>query len=383
MLRIVARLSRRARTMPRRSPLTSVTPALSMATSVPVPIAMPTSACASAGASLMPSPAIATTRPSRLQPLDASRPSDRAGPRRSPRRCPSVRATASAVVAAVAGEHDDAQAFARAAPRSPPACVVLDRIGDAEHARRAVAVDGDEHHRLALGAQAVGALATAASRRDASRPSSSASCRRHALAVDRAAHALAGDGLEVAYRRERATPRASRARDDRRASGCSLPRSRLGGQRSSVVPRRTPASARTVTSRGLPSVSVPVLSTTSVSTLRSTSMRLGVPEQHAGVAPLPVATMIDIGVARPERARAGDDQHRDRVDQRVRQPRLRTDDRPDDEGRRPRRRSRPARSTPDDHVGQPLDRRAAALRLGRPSRRSAPAACRRRRARRA
>ena len=31
--------------MPRRSPLTSVMPALSIATSVPVPMAMPTSAC--------------------------------------------------------------------------------------------------------------------------------------------------------------------------------------------------------------------------------------------------------------------------------------------------------------------------------------------------
>ena len=41
MFVIVARLRRRARTMPRRSPLTSVTPALSMATSVPVPMAMP------------------------------------------------------------------------------------------------------------------------------------------------------------------------------------------------------------------------------------------------------------------------------------------------------------------------------------------------------
>ena len=40
----VARLKRRARTMPLRSPLTSVTPALSIATSVPVPIAIPTSA---------------------------------------------------------------------------------------------------------------------------------------------------------------------------------------------------------------------------------------------------------------------------------------------------------------------------------------------------
>ena len=41
----------------------SVTWALDMATSVPVPIALPTSAAASAGASLMPSPAMATLRP--------------------------------------------------------------------------------------------------------------------------------------------------------------------------------------------------------------------------------------------------------------------------------------------------------------------------------
>ena len=43
------------------SPRISVMPAASMATSVPVAIAMPISAAASAGASLMPSPAIATT----------------------------------------------------------------------------------------------------------------------------------------------------------------------------------------------------------------------------------------------------------------------------------------------------------------------------------
>jgi hypothetical protein len=40
--------------------LTSVTWALFIATSVPVPMAMPTSAFAKAGASLMPSPAMAT-----------------------------------------------------------------------------------------------------------------------------------------------------------------------------------------------------------------------------------------------------------------------------------------------------------------------------------
>ena len=57
---IVARDSRRARMMPRRSPCTSAICALSMATSAPVLIAIPTSAAASAGASLMPSPATAT-----------------------------------------------------------------------------------------------------------------------------------------------------------------------------------------------------------------------------------------------------------------------------------------------------------------------------------
>jgi hypothetical protein len=66
MLRIVASESRRARTIPVRSPLIRVTPALSMATSVPDPIAMPMSAAASAGASLTPSPAMATVRPCRF-----------------------------------------------------------------------------------------------------------------------------------------------------------------------------------------------------------------------------------------------------------------------------------------------------------------------------
>ena len=63
MLRMVARLKAMAFTRPVRSPLTRVTPALSIATSVPVPIAMPTSAAARAGASLihlLPSPQFAS-----------------------------------------------------------------------------------------------------------------------------------------------------------------------------------------------------------------------------------------------------------------------------------------------------------------------------------
>ena len=84
--------------MPPRSPLSSVMPALSIATSVPVPMAMPTSAAASAGASLTPSPAIATMRPSLLQLRRPPRSSAPAALRPRPRRCRALRATASAVV---------------------------------------------------------------------------------------------------------------------------------------------------------------------------------------------------------------------------------------------------------------------------------------------
>ena len=72
MLPTVASESERATAIPRKSPLTSVTWALFIATSVPVPIAIPTSALAKAGASLIPSPAIATMRPSFCNLLTSS-----------------------------------------------------------------------------------------------------------------------------------------------------------------------------------------------------------------------------------------------------------------------------------------------------------------------
>ena len=61
--------SRRARTIPCKSPLTNVIAALCIAMSVPVPIAIPICACAKAGASLIPSLAIATIRPFCLRSL--------------------------------------------------------------------------------------------------------------------------------------------------------------------------------------------------------------------------------------------------------------------------------------------------------------------------
>ena len=63
MLRIVARLSSMAVGTSERSERISTTSAELMATSVPAPMAIPTSARASAGASLMPSPTMATFSP--------------------------------------------------------------------------------------------------------------------------------------------------------------------------------------------------------------------------------------------------------------------------------------------------------------------------------
>ena len=82
------------------------------------------------------------------------------------------------------------------------------------------------------------------------------------------------------------------------ASGCSLPWSRLAASRStsaSVWPA-TPLARSNV---GRPSVRVPVLSTIRVSTLRRFSMAAASRNSTPWPAPRPVATMIDMGVARP------------------------------------------------------------------------------------
>ncbi|MDT4880206.1 hypothetical protein FQZ97_1159380 [compost metagenome] len=82
------------------------------------------------------------------------------------------------------------------------------------------------------------------------------------------------------------------------ASGCSLPWSRLAARRNTSSSLK-PGSATARSKPGLPSVSVPVLSTMSVSTLRKFSIAAASRNSTPCVAALPVATMIDIGVARP------------------------------------------------------------------------------------
>ena len=80
--------------------------------------------------------------------------------------------------------------------------------------------------------------------------------------------------------------------------GCSLPRSRLAASRR-ISPSGTLPSAATADRVGLPSVNVPVLSITSVSTFSSRSSASALRIRMPAAAPRPTPTMIDIGVARP------------------------------------------------------------------------------------
>ena len=96
------------------------------------------------------------------------------------------------------------------------------------------------------------------------------------------------------------TPRAAAPATMAAASGCSLGFSTEAARRRSCR-STTPeeGSGSTATSPGLPSVRVPVLSTARVSTSRSTSMAAAFLNRTPAWAPLPLATMIDMGVASP------------------------------------------------------------------------------------
>ncbi len=128
---------------------------------------------------------------------------------------------------------------------------------------------------------------------------------------------------------------------------------------------------------GLPSVSVPVLSTTSVSTCsqvaRSPRRCLN---RTPACAPRPSPTMIDIGVASPSAQGQAMISTATAADQRVGEARLGAPDRPGDEGGRRATAITGGHELAGHHVGEALDRRAAALRLGHHLRRCAPAGCR-------
>ena len=185
--------------------------------------------------------------------------------------------------------------------------------------------------------------------RHASTPSSSSSARLPSAtraAVDRAGDALAGarigsrsTGTVGTARSSRAARRSPRpadarcpARGSRPAAAASPRRSpprRIDRRRAAACPRSACRSCRRRACRPAPAAS------------SASAFRISTPSFGA-------AARADHDRHRrrqPERARAGDDQHRDGVDQRVRQPRLRPDRRPDDERDDRRPRPRPARTS--------------------------------------
>ena len=277
MLRIVACDSARARAMARRSPFTRVTPALSIATSVPVPMAMPTSAAASAGASLMPSPAMATTFPSARRRFTASA------------------LSAGSSSARTSSMPSSAPTFSAAALLSPVSMTT--RTPDARRAASASGVDALIGSSIEIVPNSLPSTASMTGRWKLPRSTPFSFSRR---AVPRIIFLPSTVPLtpRPASARKSLTGlscwrRSSAASTIMRAIGCSLPRSSEAASRSISMPPVT------LVMRGLPSVSVPVLSITSVSTFSSRSSASALRIRIPAAAPRPTPTMIDIGVASP------------------------------------------------------------------------------------
>ena len=121
---------------------------------------------------------------------------------------------------------------------------------------------------------------------------------RDALALDGAERTLAGRRVEIGGRGERDLA-LLRGRDDRRRQRMLARPLDARGEAQDARLVEAGAPQRRPSPPGLPSVSVPVLSTTRVSTFSSRSSASAFLISTPASAPRPTPTMIDIGVARP------------------------------------------------------------------------------------
>ena len=258
---------------------------------------------------MTPSPTIATTRPSACSAGDDRRPcrpgstsattSRRCRPRRRPPR-------GGAVV--VAGEQHRPQARARAAARPPAALVGLTvSATTSDAAGRAVPADGDrgaarrprprvDRGRRASSAQRAGdhcgrpATPAAARPRRACRPSTTPRRPRPSVRGEAPSHRAAARRPGVAR-----PPRRPRGRSGAREASSTAPASR----QHLVLGRLAGRRRRPSTSAIRPVVTVPVLSSTTVSTRRVDSSTSGPLIRMPSCAPRPVPTSSAVGVARP------------------------------------------------------------------------------------
>ena len=290
MLRSVARLRRIAAATSVRRLWMSTTSAASIATSVPAPMAIPTSARVSAGASLMPSPTIATFPASASWRMTCSLPSG------------------------------FTPAMTRSTPASrPTACAVRSLSPVSITTRMPIPCSS----RTAWGLSALMASATAITPR--SLPSraknrgvlpDSASCSaclrtpsftwarwlmNSMLPPVMAAPSTAADRpLPGTARKSTASGRLRSPAYARtaRASGCSLFFSSAAARvsSSSLV---TPSAGSTSVTTGSPLVMVPVLSSATICTRPAISSEAAVLNSTPCFAPMPLPTMMATGVARP------------------------------------------------------------------------------------
>ena len=283
----------RARRMPVRSPFSRVSPALSIATSVPDPMAMPTSAAASAGASLTPSPAIATTRP-----------------------CAFKSATTwllrSGRISASTSVMPSFAATARAVTLLSPVNITT-RMPDLRKASSAACVVDFTASAMANIPAALPSMAA----KMALAPSLRRSSARAASAVTSTPSPSRNSRLPISKARPSTLPRtplpfgasksstggsvmprACAAATMAAARGCSLARSAPAASRSTSS-SASPSAATMATSDMRPSVRVPVLSTTSVSTSSIRSSASALRTSTPAWAPRPTPITMDIGVARP------------------------------------------------------------------------------------
>ena len=177
---------------------------------------------------------------------------------------------------------------------------LLDRVGDAQQARRG---GRRSRRRPPSGRRGAGRRPAprAGRRQSPARSSIAGIADGDRSALDPALHAAARSATGTTVRRWNRQPALARRGGDRRGQRMLARSLEAGGQPQQlrlVLARRRPRSRRRC---GFPSVSVPVLSKTSVSTRSRTSRASAFLTSTPAAAPRPVPTMIDIGVASPGR----------------------------------------------------------------------------------
>ena len=186
----------------------------------------------------------------------------------------------------------------RLSARTPAGARRLDRVGDGDHAARPCR----RLRRRSPSRRRARKSFAGASRASTSiaAPAINASiAERDRAALDASRHALAGTRSKPSTVAER-EPRSAAARDDRGGERMLARALEARRQPQQHRPRRSPDARLDATTLGLPSVSVPVLSTTSVSTASNRSSASAFLISTPARAPRPTPTMIDIGVARPK-----------------------------------------------------------------------------------